>query len=74
MSVPCLITNKPNHGRMVLTAVFLLRTEHAHETLANLAFRELNIVLGVTVILHKGKETIVGDVELNADQLVHKTP
>lgn len=52
---------------MVLTAVLLLLTEHAHKTLANLTFRDLDVVLGVTVILHERKETIVGDVELSAN-------
>lgn len=55
-----------NPGKIagLLTDVLLLLTEKLDDTLANLALGELDIVLGVTVILHQGKEVIVGDVKL----------
>lgn len=47
-----------------LTDVLLLITEHALNTGTNVVVGELDVVLGVTVVLHEGEETIVGDVEL----------
>lgn len=52
---------------MILTAVLLLLTEHAVESVTSLALRDLDIVLGVTVILHEGKEAILGNVELKTN-------
>lgn len=42
---------KNTQSWMVLTAVLLLLTEHALEALANLAIRDLDIVLGLSVII-----------------------
>lgn len=47
-----------------LTGIFLLGTEELLDLLANLAVRKLDIVLGVTIIRHQGKETIIRDIEL----------
>lgn len=55
---------------ITLTAVLLLLTEHAYEPVTSLAFGDLDIVLGVTVILHEGKEAILGNVELKTNQSV----
>ena len=61
---------------MILTAVFLLLTEHADKSLANLALRDLDVVLGVTAIRHEGKEAIFGNVELkiNRSVWIHQVP
>lgn len=58
-----------NSGKIagLLTDVLLILTEKLDDTLANLAVGELDIVLGVTVILHQGKEVIVGDVKLEGN-------
>lgn len=47
-----------------LTDVLLLLTEHALNTGTEVVVGELDIVLGVTVILHEREEAVVGDVEL----------
>lgn len=47
-----------------LTDVLLLVTEHALNTGTKVVVGELDVVLGVTVVLHEGEESIVGDVEL----------
>lgn len=47
-----------------LTGVLLLSLEEAEDLLANLSVGDLDIILGVTVVLHEGKVSIVGDVEL----------
>lgn len=62
----CAFTN-PGKIAGLLTDVLLLLTEKLDDTLANLALGELDIVLGVTVILHQGKEVIVGDVKLKGN-------
>jgi hypothetical protein len=48
----------------LLTDVLLLLLEELGDTLADLVVGELDIILGVTVLLHQGKVVIVGDVEL----------
>lgn len=48
----------------VLTDVLLLLTEQLDDTGTNLAIGQLDIILGVTIVLHQGKEVIVGDVQL----------
>lgn len=53
-----------------LTDVLLLLTEHLDDALADLVVRDLDVVLGVTVILHQGKEVIVGDVKLRGTKQV----
>jgi hypothetical protein len=50
--------------QIVLTDVLLLITEHLDDALTELVVGDLDIILGVTVILHEGEEVIVGDVEL----------
>jgi len=49
---------------MEFTGVLLLVLEELVDLLANLALRDLDIVLGVTVVVHEGEETVVSDVEL----------
>jgi len=43
--------------------VLVLIFEHADKTLTNFTFGDLDIVLGVTVILQQGEEVIVGDIQ-----------
>jgi len=47
-----------------LTGVLLLSSEELVNLLANLTVRDLNIILGLTIIGHQGKKTIVRNVEL----------
>lgn len=47
-----------------LTGVLLLLGEKLADLVANLAVGNLDIVLGVAVVLHQGQEVVVGDVEL----------
>jgi len=54
----------------LLTDVLLLLTEHLEDTGTDLTLGELDIVLGVTVILHQGQEVIIGDVQLETGLLV----
>lgn len=49
---------------MLLTAVLLLIVEHAADTVAHLTFGDLDVVLGVTVLVHQGKEVVVSNVKL----------
>lgn len=54
----------------ILTDVLLLLTEHLEDTGTDFTIGELDIVLGVTVILHQGQEVIIGDVQLEKGTLV----
>lgn len=56
--------------RGIRTDVLLLLTEHLEDTGTKLTLGELDIVLGVTVILHQGQEVIIGDVQLERGLLV----
>lgn len=49
---------------MRLTGVLLLGLEETLDLLANLAVGHANVVLEVTLLVHEGEETIVGDVKL----------
>lgn len=49
---------------MLLTAVLLLVVEHAADTVANLTLGDLDVVLGVTGLIHQGKEVVVSNVKL----------
>lgn len=49
----------------LLTDVLLLLTEHLNDTGTDLTLGELDVVLGVTVVLHQGQEVIVSDIELD---------
>jgi hypothetical protein len=49
---------------VLLTGVLLLLSEELGDLLANLVVGQRDIILGVTVVGHKGEETVVGDVEL----------
>lgn len=49
----------------MLTGVLLLLLEQLVDLVANLTVWDLDIILGVTVVVHEGEETIVGDVELH---------
>lgn len=54
--------------RGILTDVLLLLLEHLLDALTKIVVGDLDIVLGVTVILHQGQEVIVGDVQLISSQ------
>lgn len=56
--------------RDALTDVLLLLAEHLDDARTELVVRDLDIVLGVTVILHQGEEVIVGDVKLRRTKQV----
>lgn len=47
-----------------LTAVLALLVEHLVNSVTNFTLGNLDIVLSGTGLVHQGKETIVGDVEL----------
>lgn len=46
------------------TGVLLLGLEELVDLVANLAVGHLDIILGVTFLVHEGEETVVRDVEL----------
>lgn len=48
----------------LLTGVLLVNLEELVDLVANLTVGHLDVVLGVTIIVHEGEEAIVGDVEL----------
>lgn len=48
----------------LLTGDLLLNLEQLVNLLANLSIGDLDIVLGVAIIVHEGEETIVGDIDL----------
>jgi hypothetical protein len=48
----------------VLTGILLVFAKELVDLLANLALRNLDIVLGSAVLGHEGEETVIGDVEL----------
>lgn len=47
-----------------LTAVLALLVEHLVDSLTNLTLGDLDIVLGVTGLVHEGEEAIVSDIKL----------
>lgn len=47
-----------------LTALLLLGKEHLVDLLTNLVVGDLDIILGVTAVGHKGHEAVLGDIEL----------
>lgn len=49
---------------VVLTDVLLLFPEHQFDPVTHLTIRDLDVVLGVTVVVHEREEAVVGDVEL----------
>jgi hypothetical protein len=49
----------------MLTGVLLLLLEQLVDLVTDLALWNLDIILGVAVLLHEGKETIIGNVELS---------
>ena len=53
---------------MVLTDDLLLILKHALDLVTEIAIGDLDIVLGVTVILHQRQEVVVGDIQLEPDQ------
>ena len=57
---------------MIRTGVLLLVLEELLDLGANLTVGQADVILGVTIILHEGEETIVGDVEL--DRVLGLTP
>ena len=50
------------------TGVFLIGAEELLNFLANLAFGDLNIVLGLAIFRHERKESVVGDINLGTSQ------
>jgi hypothetical protein len=48
----------------VLTGILLFFAEELVDLLANLALRNLDIVLGSAVLGHEGEKAVIGDVEL----------
>lgn len=48
----------------VLTDILLLITEQLDDTGTKLVVGKLDIIFGVTIVLHQGKEVIIGDVQL----------
>lgn len=47
-----------------LTGVLLLLGEELADLVANLTVGDLDVVLGVAIVLHQGQEVVVGDVKL----------
>jgi hypothetical protein len=47
-----------------LTGVLLLLLEELGDLFADITVRDLDIVLGVAIVIHEGEEAIVGDVKL----------
>lgn len=47
-----------------LTGVLLLLLEELVDLVADLTVGNTDIVLGITVFVHEGEETIIGDVKL----------
>lgn len=56
--------------REKLTGVLLLSLEETGDLLTNLTIGQTDVVLGVTIIAHEGKETIVSNVELAHGQSI----
>lgn len=48
----------------LLTGNLLVNLEQLVDLLANLSIGDLDIVLGVAIIVHEGEEAIVGDIDL----------
>ena len=48
------------------TGVLLLSGEELGDLVTDLAVGHLDIVLGVTIIVHEGKEAVVRDIELES--------
>ena len=51
-----------------LTGVLLVNTEKLVDLVTDFTIRHLDVALGVTVIVHEGEETIVGDIELQRNE------
>lgn len=54
----------PSFGNAELTGILALISEQLLDLVANLAIRNLDVVLGGAVIGHKGEEAIVSHIEL----------
>lgn len=68
-NVCCLsVAHSPNRERSRLTGVLLVFLEKLVDLLANLTVRELDVVLGVALVVHKRKEAVLGNVELERNQ------
>ena len=61
-------SNSIGRIRALLTGVLLLSPEQAVDLLADLTIGHLDIILGVTIIVHEGEETIVRDIELQKNE------
>lgn len=49
---------------MGLTAILAIFGEHSVDLVTNFTLRDLDIILGATIVIHQGKETVISDVEL----------
>ena len=59
------ISNWCSQSRFVLlTGVLLVGAEKLLNLFTNLTIRDLDIILGATIVGHEGQETIVGDIKL----------
>jgi hypothetical protein len=47
-----------------LTGILLVSGEKLVNLLSNLSIGDLDIILGLAIISHQGKETIIGNIEL----------
>ena len=61
-------------GRQLLTNVLLLLTEHLDDSLTGLSVGELDVVLGATVVIHQGKEVVIGNVKLKPKSVIYYKP
>lgn len=46
------------------TGIFVLGDEHLLDLVTNISLGELDIVLGVTIVRHEGKEAVIGNIKL----------
>ena len=51
-------------GNCGLTGILLLSLEQLGDLVTDLTVGHLDIILGVTVIVHEGEVSIIGDIEL----------
>ena len=59
-------TSGPSSQDLKLTGILLLGLEETGDLLTDLTLGHLDIVLGVTIVVHQRKVAVVGDVELKA--------
>ena len=54
----------------LLTGVLLLLLEEFIDLLANISLRNLHVILGLTIVGHEGKETIIRNIELETGSAI----